>query len=271
MNKEIIVLEEPKIPMKWNYDQSVKKIKVLVYKWKNLTAEVVNELFIAREILSSQGARTDLKEEKTWEDYCEEIGVERRTANRWLNRYLGTNDPKLELETPELPEGKYQVIYADPPWQYAQEQHSKEKQDTILETHYPTMPTEDICRIPVQELTGDNAVLFIWTTSPKLFEVKQVIDAWGFEYKASMIWDKVKHNVGYYVSVRHEFLLICTKGSCLPDIPKLHDSVVTEERTEHSKKPDIFYEIIEGMYKGKKIELFARKPHKNWDCWGNQL
>jgi 16S rRNA G966 N2-methylase RsmD len=49
-----------------------------------------------------------------------------------------------KLPTPELPKGKYQVIYADPPWQYAQEQHSHEKQDTTLETHYPTMPTEEI-------------------------------------------------------------------------------------------------------------------------------
>jgi N6-adenosine-specific RNA methylase IME4 len=184
------------------------------------------------------------------------------------NQYLP--EPKKE-KTPELPKGKYQVIYADPPWQYAQEQHSKEKQDMVLETHYPTMPTEDICNLKVKDLTGENAVLFLWTTSPKLFECKQVIDAWGFNYKSSMVWDKVLHNVGYYVSVRHEFLLICTKGSCLPDIPKLQDSVVSEERTKHSEKPEVFYEIIENMYKGKKIELFARNARKGWDCWGNQL
>src|SRR3990167_5467641 len=175
------------------------------------------------------------------------------------------------LPTPELPDGKYQVIYADPPWFYGQEQHSKEKQDTVLETHYPSMPTEKICELPIGNLGLDNSVLFLWTTSPKLYEAKQVIDAWGYEYKASMVWDKVKHNVGYYVSVRHEFLLICTRGSCLPDNPKLHDSVITEERTEHSTKPEVFYEIIEDIYKGKKIELFSRKPRKGWDSWGNQL
>jgi len=174
-------------------------------------------------------------------------------------------------ETPALPEGKYQVIYADPPWMYGQEQHSKEKQATVLETHYPSMPTEDICQLPIGNLGLDNSVLFLWTTSPKLFECKSVIDAWGYDYKSSMIWDKVKHNVGYYVSVRHEFLLICTRGSCLPDNPKLYDSVITEERTEHSKKPKVFYEIIEDIYKGKKIELFARNKRQGWDCWGNQI
>jgi len=265
---EIIILEEPKIPTKWDYNQSVKKIKVLVYKWKNLTAEVVNELFIAREILSSQGARTDLKEEKTWENYCEEIGVERSTVHRWINRYFVANATRLELETPPLPEGKYDVIYADPPWMYGQEQHGKEKQETVLETHYPTMPTEDICKLPIWELAADNSVLFLWTTSPKLFEAKQVIDAWGFNYKSSMVWDKVGHNVGYYVSVRHEFLLICTKGSKLPDSHKLIDSVQTIERTKHSEKPEKFYEIIEEMYQGKKIELFARVKREGWDTWG---
>ena len=271
MNKEIIIFEEPKIPAKWDYDQSVKKVKVLVYKWKNLTQEVVEELFIAKSVLSNQGARTDLNEKETWEGYCNEIGAEKRTANRWIERYIGTNVPKLELETPKLPEGKYQVILADPPWLYEQEQHSKEKQETVLATHYQSMPTEKICELPIKDLGLNNSVLFLWTTSPKLFECKAVIDAWGYEYKTSMVWDKVKHNVGYYVSVRHEFLLIATRGSCLPDNPKLYDSVITEERTEHSTKPEVFYEIIEDIYKGKKIELFARKPRKGWTSWGQEI
>ena len=187
--------------------------------------------------------------------------------NKLITKYL----PEPKINTPKLPEGKYQVILADPPWMYGQEQHSKEKQETVLATHYSSMTTEKICTLPIKELGLDNSVLFLWTTSPKLFESKAVIDAWGYEYKASMIWDKVKHNVGYYVSVRHEFLLICTRGSCLPDKPKLYDSVITEERTEHSKKPERFYEIIEDIYKGKKIELFARIKRKGWDSWGNQL
>lgn len=174
-------------------------------------------------------------------------------------------------ESLPLPKGKYQIIYADPPWFYGQEQHGKEEQETVLASHYPSMPTEDICALPIKDLAADNSVLFLWTTSPKLFESKSVIDAWGFDYKTSMIWDKVKHNVGYYVSVRHEFLLICTRGSYLPDSNKLVDSVQTIERTKHSEKPERFYEIIEEMYQGKKIELFSRKKRKEWDSWGNQL
>lgn len=184
-------------------------------------------------------------------------------------------------DAPPLPDGVFRVIYADPPWLYSAEQHgkapdeySKIGQDTVLASHYPSMPTEDICALPIRDIAADNAVLFIWTTSPKLFETADVIKAWGFTYKASIVWDKVKHNVGHYVSVRHEFLLIATRGSCLPDVKTLHDSVVSIERTEHSAKPPYFRELIDELYppQGKdRIELFCRAELPDyWTTWGNE-
>ena len=179
-----------------------------------------------------------------------------------------------KLVSIEIPKGKHRVIYADPPWWYATPQHSKTEQATVLKSHYPSMKIDEICALPIKQMAADNAVLFLWTTSPLLFEAGKVIDAWGFTYKASIIWDKVKHNVGHYVSVRHEFLLICTRGSCPKDSDKLADSVVVMERTEHSAKPDIFRNMIDEMYvpvKGDRVELFARADlPKHWKAWGNQ-
>ena len=181
---------------------------------------------------------------------------------------------KADLVERELPRGRYRVIYADPPWWYGTPQHGKTEQVATLGTHYPSMKTGAICDLPVGDMAADNAVLFLWATSPLLFEAKEVIDAWGFTYKASIVWDKVLHNVGHYVSVRHEFLLICTRGSCLPDSDKLHDSVVSIERTAHSVKPEQFRDIIDEMYtpvKGDRLELFARAATpKHWASWGNQ-
>jgi N6-adenosine-specific RNA methylase IME4 len=177
----------------------------------------------------------------------------------------------------ELPDDKYRVIYADPPWAYATPQHSREEQKTTLDSHYPSMPLDKICEMKVAGLSADDAVLFLWATSPLLPDAFQVIEAWGFDYKASFIWDKVSHNVGHYNSVRHEFLLIATKGSCLPDKrsddePILLDSVVSIERTEHSKKPDEFRRMIDYLYQsGKRIELFARQAAPGWDVWGNEV
>ena len=169
--------------------------------------------------------------------------------------------------TPELT-GKYRVIYADPPWSYGDKAPSY---PGVAENHYPTMTLAELCDLPVKDIADDNAVLFMWTTSPLLEDSFEVINAWGFKYKASFIWDKVKHNMGHYNSVRHELLLICTRGSCTPDSSKLYDSVVSEERAEHSKKPETFRKIIDDLYpRGSRVELFARSPADGWEVWGNQ-
>ena len=174
------------------------------------------------------------------------------------------------LQTTEFPQGKYRVIYADPPWDYKTGDNSKNTSDP--EIHYELMSIEDICNMPVRDIADENAVLFLWTTSYHIFESKKVLDAWNFNYKSMFIWDKVKHNMGCYNSVRHEILLIATKGSCVPDNVELIDSVQTIERTRHSEKPDRFREIIDTLYKhGNKIELFARKKVEGWEGFGNEV
>jgi N6-adenosine-specific RNA methylase IME4 len=172
---------------------------------------------------------------------------------------------------PALPTSKYRVLYADPPWAYNDKCDSGAVQSGGAEKHYPSMTIKELCAMPVRDLCDPNAVLFLWVTSPLLFECAPIIDAWGFEYKASFIWDKVKHNMGHYNSVRHELLLICTRGSCTPDTTKLFDSVQSIERTTHSTKPEEFREIIEELYPhGKRLELFARAKVKGWDAYGNE-
>ena len=167
---------------------------------------------------------------------------------------------------------KYAVLYADPPWAYnSGDQHSDETQDTVLGTHYPSMPLADICALPQAKLAATDCVLFLWCTSPTLEEAFAVINAWGFQYKASMVWDKVAHNVGHYVSVRHELLLIATKGQP-PKVPRLVDSVYVEDRGEHSRKPVYFRELIADLYPdAARMELFCRGPAADgWDGWGNE-
>lgn len=167
-----------------------------------------------------------------------------------------------------MPSGKYRVIYADPPWSYGNTQPDsfREQRD-----HYPVMSLKEICAMPVPEMSMDNAALFLWVTSPILEDSFEVIRAWGFEYKASFVWDKIKHNMGHYNSVRHEFLLVCTRGSCQPDVRKLYDSVISEKRTEHSRKPVVVYDIIEALYvSGPYLELFARSSREGWERHGFQ-
>jgi len=238
----------------------------------------------------------------TWDRVARETGRDERTIQKWVRLVATTGQKESDLKVwleeqkpkqlerlerrqvgkpapeppPPMEEGTYRIIYADPPWLYSSMQHSKEEQETTLDTHYKQMPTDAIAGLPVKKWLPSDAVLFLWTTSPKLYEASDVIDGWGFEYKASIVWDKVKHNVGYYVSVRHEFLLICTRGSCLPDVKKLEDSVVSIERGEHSTKPPYFREWIDRMYlptdgRIDRIEMFPRgEIPTHWARWGGE-
>jgi len=184
---------------------------------------------------------------------------------------------KKRDNAPPMIDGKYRVIYADPPWKYGDKMAISK--DGVTENygpadaHYPQMSIRELCDLPIIDIAMNDSVLFLWTTSPLLEESFQVIHAWGFQYKTSFVWDKVKHNMGHYNSVRHEFLLVCTRGSCHPDVKKLFDSVQTIERTDkHSEKPEEFRKINDTIYPhGDRIELYARgKTPTGWKSWGNE-
>ena len=166
----------------------------------------------------------------------------------------------------------FRVIYADPAWSY------NDKQDTPqlggASKHYDTMTITELSKLPVNKISEKNSILFLWVTSPLLEDAFKVVASWGFKYKTSFIWDKVKHNMGHYNSVRHEILLVCTKGSCTPDNKVLYNSVQRIERNNnHSEKPIEFLNIIDNLYSyGNKLEMFCRTIKKEkWYGWGNEL
>lgn len=178
-------------------------------------------------------------------------------------------------DAPPLPTELYRVWYADPPWSYGNSGVITESDNYgRAARHYPSMSIDELCQMgnDIKSRCANDAVLFMWVTSPLLEECFEVIRAWGFKHKTSFVWDKVGHNFGHYNSVRHEFLLICTRGSCTPDNSALYDSVVSIQKSDkHSEKPGEFRRIIDDLYTwGERIELFARAASDGWDAWGNQ-
>lgn len=199
-----------------------------------------------------------LAEKKEWS--VVELREQVREHKEWQRQHIAAaNEPE-----------KYAVIYADPPWEY-NDKRGDDPDFGAATAHYPVMGLDEIRALPEVQRAATDCVLFLWATSPLLREALDVVASWGFDYKASMVWDKVDHNVGHYVSVRHELLLIATKGQP-PKVPKLVDSVYSSKRTEHSRKPAYFRELIDELYPdGKRIELFCRGPGgKGWDTWGNE-
>lgn len=201
------------------------------------------------------------------EAVVKEIRQERREEIRQervekINEIAKGNAP---LAAPQ----RYPVIYADPPWRY---EHSKTTSREI-ENQYPTMSLEEICALPVIDLAAEDAILFLWTTSPKLEESFAVIDCWGFKYRTCMVWDKERMGMGYYARQQHELLLIAARGEMpVPEPTNRPRSVVRIPRDpEHSAKPIEFYGLIELMYpEYDRIELFARNQREGWAVWGNQ-
>jgi N6-adenosine-specific RNA methylase IME4 len=181
---------------------------------------------------------------------------------------------KVKYENPQeskpLPSGKFNVIYADPPWKY--EFNSSGGQVPDLETdHYATLNLEEIIALKIP--ADKDAVLFLWTTAPKLQEGLAVLNAWGFTYRTGAVWDKEVSGPGYYFKTQHEHLLVGKKGDMpAPLGPSRVPSVIRQHRGKHSEKPAVVYEIIEGMYpNGTRLELFARKERDGWTSWGNEI
>lgn len=166
------------------------------------------------------------------------------------------------------PPERFPILYADPPWRY----EHVETESRAIENQYPTMSLDDICALPVRDVVTEDAVLFLWVTSPKLEEGMRVVRDWGFTYRTCMVWDKEKIGMGYYARQQHELLFICTRGNPPTPPPSTRpSSVFREQRGDHSSKPSWFYEMIERMYPTlPKIEMFCRSPRNGWSVWGNQ-
>ncbi len=161
------------------------------------------------------------------------------------------------------------VVLADPPWRYA----TPISDGRRIENHYPTMSLDEICAVPISNVITEDCLLCLWATNPLLLEALKVIEAWGFTYRANLVWVKDKIGMGKRVRQRHELLLLATRGSFpAPGPAEMPESVIEAPRTEHSAKPVEAYEIIERQYPSlPKLELFARSSRAGWMQWGNQL
>ena len=175
-----------------------------------------------------------------------------------------------------LPNKKYNIIYADPPWAY-RDRASAGKRGASFK--YKVQEQDWICNLPVQDISDDNCVLFMWVTMPQLPNAFEVINSWGFKYKTcGFTWvkkNKIKDSwfmgMGNWTRSNSELCLLSVKGK-----PKRADasilSVVDTPIERHSKKPDVVKDhIVKLCGDLPRIELFARQKTKGWDVWGNEV
>ena len=173
---------------------------------------------------------------------------------------------------------KFKTILADPPWQF-QNRTGKMAPEHKRLTRYPTMKLEDILGLPVAEVADDPCHLYLWVPNALLPEGLAVMKAWGFCYKANIVWEKIRKDgepdgrgVGFYFRNVTELLLFGVRGTKARTLAPARSQVnlLRTQKREHSRKPDEIFDIIERCSNAPYLELFARGQRKNWLAWGNQ-
>lgn len=179
-----------------------------------------------------------------------------------------------QAKFPPLPNKRYAIIYADPPWDYkGQLQHagpgSGDSGGAVR--HYSTVSLQDLIELPIKDIAEGDCLLFMWATNPHLNQAIELGKEWGFSWATvAFIWDKQRTNPGFYTLSQCELCLVFKRGK-IPtprgarDVPQL----VSVKRGRHSEKPHQVRRLIEKLFPAQsRIELFARNRPEGWDIWG---
>lgn len=199
--------------------------------------------------------------------------VQTRTQLSWLDQMF-----------PPLPQERYDIIYADPPWHYngklqydrsgVAENNTEWKKPIFISSasfKYPTILLDDLKTLPVQHISENDSILFLWSTNPHLAQAIELGQAWGFEYKTvAFVWNKMNHNPGHYTMSYCELCLLFKRGRIpTPRGARNVKQLVEVPRGEHSRKPDEVARRIHQMFPTQsKIELFARDRRNGFHPWG---
>jgi N6-adenosine-specific RNA methylase IME4 len=173
---------------------------------------------------------------------------------------------------------KFGTILIDPPWRFANRTGKMAPEHKRL-SRYSTMAFDEIRGLPIAQLAAPVSHLYLWCPNALLPHGLGIMEAWGFQYKANIVWHKIRKDggsdgrgVGFYFRNVTELLLFGVKGKNARTLAPGRSQVnyMCSQKREHSRKPDEQYPIIEACSRGPFIELFARGERKGWLSWGEQ-
>lgn len=181
-------------------------------------------------------------------------------------------------DLPPFPTKTYDIVYADPPWFY----YGSQIKDAAAAKHYPLMNQAELAKLPIRSIMNRRAVLFLWSTGPRLNFALDLIESWGLHYRGvAYVWVKTNSKGNpirgqgvppTFTKPTTEFVLAATTtptGRPFPILDLGQGQVILEPRSEHSRKPAIFRQRIEALCgQRSRIELFSRESATGWDAWG---
>jgi N6-adenosine-specific RNA methylase IME4 len=199
----------------------------------------------------------------------------------------------------------FRCVVADPPWGYEQR---GSPWYSGSEPSYDLMKMEDICALPVRDISAPDAHLYLWAVLPMMREAYEVVEAWGFVADTLLTWCKPGPGLGGGWRGNTEHVIVARRGesymnptctkcglrargktrkcSCATPVFHVRGQIVAQKqafvscakgtwyeapRRAHSEKPELFQDMIEQMSPGPRIELFARRLRSGWTVWGNEV
>jgi N6-adenosine-specific RNA methylase IME4 len=174
---------------------------------------------------------------------------------------------------------RFHTILADPPWRF-QNRTGKVAPEHRRLSRYETLSLDEIAALPVAGLAEEPAHLYLWVPNALLAEGLVVMAAWGFRYKAMLVWHKVRKDggsdgrgVGFYFRNVSESVLFGVRGRNARTLApgRRQTNLIASRKREHSRKPDELYPIIEACSREPFLELFARDTRPGWTSWGQEL
>ena len=188
-----------------------------------------------------------------------------------------TPDPFRSLSLSKLGRVPFGTILADPPWRFTNRTGKIAPEHKRLD-RYDTMHLDEIKAMPVERVAADQSHLYLWVPNAMLGDGLEVMRSWGFEYKAMIVWHKIRKDggpdgrgVGFYFRNVTEPILFGVRGKLRTLQPgRTQVNFLATQKREHSRKPDELYPIIEACSPGPRLELFARYPQPGWKAWGNE-
>jgi N6-adenosine-specific RNA methylase IME4 len=187
-----------------------------------------------------------------------EVNKRRKQAER------GAEIERLRERAVETPADTYDCVVIDPPWSYGTQYDPTKRK---VASPYPEMSIDELKNLDIA--SNNDCVLFLWTTHKFIWDAKELLEHWGFEYRSMLVWDKETMGTGDFLRLQCEFCLIGLKGKPLLDNPRNIRDIIREHRRGHSRKPEAFYELVERLCPGTKIESFSRSARDGWAAYGN--
>ena len=216
------------------------------------------------------------KENITQSQIASDYGISQQRVGQIVDKVdkIKSREKELEAQKDEIndgimpPDGLFDVIVIDPPWPYNNKNYDPDEWLGRVVLPYPDMSIEELEKINVP--CKEDCIIWLWTTNAFMDEAYHLLKKWNFKPKTILTWDKQIMGTGKWLRGITEHCILGVKGH-----PKINltnqTTLISEKRREHSRKPDIFYKLVDELCVGYKLDYFSREKREGWYQYGIEI